>query len=383
MKNKQKIVIFFLSFILIGIFLLGNFAEVNAATQCESSGGTCEIDPGDPTGTNQNPCPEGKEKSSESCDKSNWICCKAKSVPLSCCESLCKPPEGGKCLNGDVPVEKECSEIEACKSEGSTSTSDSTSDVTGGYAPMEEIPGFGRPGDWPSYILSVYQFGIWTIGISAMLMVMIGGYMYLISAGNAASAGKAKGVITDAITGLILALTAWLILHTINPNLVNLPGNLSASLSLGTGSISDGSGSSGNPDSHCFPMTTGLCSVENLKKYFGANAEKASGICHAESGGIENIPSGADKCQPGGQSVSFGLFQINISANDVADVKCVDKAASPVYTSKNHNCKPQSDYEKCKKAAQTGEKNIQEAVKLSKNGKYWGLWGANKAHCHF
>ena len=380
MKNKQKIVTFYLFFILAGVSLLGNFAEAQTTTSCESAGGTCEIDPGDPTGTGQNPCPEGKEKSSESCGD-NWVCCKN---TTGCCVN------GSNCTNAKVASDcqspatfesKKCSEIDACKSGGSTPISD----ATGGYVPMEEIPGFGRPGDWPSYILSVYQFGIWTIGISAMLMIMIGGYMYLISAGNAASAGKAKGVITDAITGLILALTAWLILHTINPDLVNLPGNLSASLSLGAGSISDGSvpGSSGNPDSHCSPMTTGLCSVENLKKYFGANAEKASGICHAESGGIENIPSGADKCQPGGQPVSFGLFQINISANDVADVKCVDKAASPVYTSKNHNCKPQSDYEKCKKAAQTGEKNIQEAVILSENGNKWGKWGANKTHCHF
>jgi len=116
MKNKQKIVTFYLFFILAGVSLLGNFAEAQTTTSCESAGGTCEIDPGDPTGTGQNPCPEGKEKSSESCDKYNWICCKAKSVPPSCCESLCKAPEGGKCLDGSVPVKKSCSEIQSCSS---------------------------------------------------------------------------------------------------------------------------------------------------------------------------------------------------------------------------------------------------------------------------
>ncbi len=88
------------------------------------------------------------------------------------------------------------------------------------YTPMEAIPGFGKPADFPTYIMAVYKFGLWTIGISAMLMIVLGGYMYLVSAGNASQTGKAKGVIADAIVGLILALVSWLLLYTINPDLV-------------------------------------------------------------------------------------------------------------------------------------------------------------------
>jgi hypothetical protein len=51
---------------------------------------------------------------------------------------------------------------------------------------------------------------------------MVGGYMYITSAGNSASTGKAKETITDAIIGLLLALTSWLLLYTINPDLVIL-----------------------------------------------------------------------------------------------------------------------------------------------------------------
>lgn len=97
------------------------------------------------------------------------------------------------------------------------------------YTPMEQIPGFSTTGGFCSYISAVYKFGIWAVGIAAMLMIMIGGYMYMMSAGNTASTGKAKSVITDAIIGLILALTSYLILYEINPNL------LSCKISAGDG----------------------------------------------------------------------------------------------------------------------------------------------------
>ena len=46
--------------------------------------------------------------------------------------------------------------------------------------------------------------------------------MYITSAGNNSSMEKAKGVITDAIVGLVLALGAYLLLYVINPDLVKI-----------------------------------------------------------------------------------------------------------------------------------------------------------------
>jgi len=90
------------------------------------------------------------------------------------------------------------------------------------YTPMENIPGFEKTSDFFTYVSNIYKFGIWTIGIAAMLMIMIGGYVYLTSAGNTAQTGKAKSIITDAIVGIILALVSYLLLYTINPDLVKL-----------------------------------------------------------------------------------------------------------------------------------------------------------------
>ncbi len=70
------------------------------------------------------------------------------------------------------------------------------------------------------YIGSIYKIALWMVGISALLMISIGAFMYITSAGNNASMQTAKEVIADAIIGLILAFLAWLILYIINPSLV-------------------------------------------------------------------------------------------------------------------------------------------------------------------
>ncbi len=92
------------------------------------------------------------------------------------------------------------------------------------YVPMEEIPGFGKPESYELYILAIYKFGLWTVGISAVLMISIGAFMYITSAGNTSSTGKAKEIIFDAIAGVILALTSYVLLYTINPNLLDIKG---------------------------------------------------------------------------------------------------------------------------------------------------------------
>ena len=45
--------------------------------------------------------------------------------------------------------------------------------------------------------------------------------MYLTSAGNTSAMGNAKGVITDAIIGLVLAISAWFLLNFINPEILS------------------------------------------------------------------------------------------------------------------------------------------------------------------
>jgi len=102
------------------------------------------------------------------------------------------------------------------------------------YRTMEQIPGTPGAGinaDWCVYLSYIYKFGLWSVGIATLLMIIIGGFMYTTSAGNNTSMEKAKGVITDAIAGLLLALASWLLLNTINPDLLrcSIPARLPVS----------------------------------------------------------------------------------------------------------------------------------------------------------
>ena len=92
------------------------------------------------------------------------------------------------------------------------------------YKPMENIPGFEEEttGDFATYVGAIYKFGIAAVGIAALLMITIGGYLYAISAGNTALMDKAKGMIIDAMVGLLLAMLAYLIMYELNPDLVKI-----------------------------------------------------------------------------------------------------------------------------------------------------------------
>jgi hypothetical protein len=72
------------------------------------------------------------------------------------------------------------------------------------------------------HISDFYQYFIGAIAILAVVMIMWGGFLWLTAAGSASQIGVAKTKITGALIGLVLALGAYLILNTINSNLVNL-----------------------------------------------------------------------------------------------------------------------------------------------------------------
>jgi hypothetical protein len=103
------------------------------------------------------------------------------------------------------------------------------------YQIHEKIPGqVGRSGSvggvdygaegidtLQDYLESAYKFGIAIVGILAVVMIGVGGFMYIVtSAGNAGKLADAKEIITSAILGLVMALLSWLILFVINPDLV-------------------------------------------------------------------------------------------------------------------------------------------------------------------
>jgi len=73
----------------------------------------------------------------------------------------------------------------------------------------------------PELIAFVYLIGLWLVGIAVFVQITGGGVRWLLSAGKPGEIEKAKSQITNAIFGLILLLSSYVILNTINPDLVN------------------------------------------------------------------------------------------------------------------------------------------------------------------
>src|SRR3989344_1225327 len=74
----------------------------------------------------------------------------------------------------------------------------------------------------PSYINYLFVFGLGLITILALTWMIIGGITYILAAGNAAKVEDAKDMIFQALLGVGLLLVSYLLLRTINPDLVNL-----------------------------------------------------------------------------------------------------------------------------------------------------------------
>jgi|GEM_PF-2117681 len=72
------------------------------------------------------------------------------------------------------------------------------------------------------YIKAIYQYGVGVIGILAAVILMFGGVLWLTAGGNTGQVSEAKEWIKASLTGLIIALLSYIILLTVNPDLVNL-----------------------------------------------------------------------------------------------------------------------------------------------------------------
>jgi hypothetical protein len=115
----------------------------------------------------------------------------------------------------------------------------------------------------------------------------------------------------------------------------------------------------------------------------------ASIVAMHESTGNPANASKSDKCLPGGQSVSFGLFQINITNHKINGLNCPAAFDYPAgtnpreYDANNKYCTiiDQNLYNSCVTAAETPQYNIQAACQISSNGTNWGAWLADINAC--
>lgn len=66
----------------------------------------------------------------------------------------------------------------------------------------------------------IYVFGLGLVALSALVMMVYGGVLYMTAGDSQDRVKQARTSINNSIFGLVIALLAWLILYTINPSLV-------------------------------------------------------------------------------------------------------------------------------------------------------------------
>lgn len=159
------------------------------------------------------------------------------------------------------------------------------------YVPDISIPGFTagtsveiNGSTIANYIRGIFIIFIWSVGVLAVVMVIYGGIKWVAAAGNPGLIGDAKDVITNAIIGLVIALTSFLVLRLINPEFTNftpLSVNPVSRCSLAliskiieeAGTVADCSSDRifGSPKRICFPYTKLPCIEGDLNQLIMSN----------------------------------------------------------------------------------------------------------------
>jgi len=99
----------------------------------------------------------------------------------------------------------------ACSGKASTSASCTAANGQGGNDPV------GGPNGLIAKASNIIAI---VAGIGAVIMIFIGGFQFIASAGNAESAAKARKRITAAVVGLVIVVLAWAIVRFVVDRLI-------------------------------------------------------------------------------------------------------------------------------------------------------------------
>ncbi len=110
------------------------------------------------------------------------------------------------------------------------------------------LPGINTTSSPAGFVANFYSFALLLSGILAFGVIVWGGVKYATGRGNPSSESEAKSWITGALLGLLLLAGAYIVLQTVNPDIVSLklpalPG-LNA---VSTGGATGGGAAGGGP----------------------------------------------------------------------------------------------------------------------------------------
>jgi hypothetical protein len=268
-----------------------------------------------------------------------------------------------------------------------------------------------------------------SLGVVAMIFVIAyAGASFMLNPTNPETRTKARSMLINVVVGMVVLLSAWLVVDFIMKTLYNdgaqygpwnsilapIAGDTSCiqattphaisgilgSIANGTfnGSQTGNGGTGGTgggvPSGPPAPATRGICTPTGLGQYgWPSNlTTKMSCVTRFENGSCNaSAPSGTDIGRDG-NSVSIGLFQVNISANNLntpaceqfnsgQPLNCTQAFGGGAYTASNHQTfvTNQRLYQVCRAAASNPSCNTSEAINIyNKQGiKAWGTAAQN------
>jgi hypothetical protein len=285
---------------------------------------------------------------------------------------------------------------------------------------------------------NVVSAGI-SVGILfAVIIIAWAGFILITSPFNAEAKGTAHKMLINAVIGLLIVCSAWLIVDFVMKALYSGPDGqqgkfgpwnsiltggdicVQETKNMGTlfsgpitagqlntvvysGGTTGGSGGVGSGP-RCQPAVTqsNPCSVTSMQKgCFAKRASDAAIICNMESaGGNPRVESGSDKLNNGsGPSYSVGLWQINLTVHELKKdgktLKCPEAFTNPCkqgyYTdSKNHpgwcnsavknTSEAKALYAACVEAAKDPAVSTAAACAMDKNMDF-SDWACSASRC--
>lgn len=138
------------------------------------------------------------------------------------------------------------------------------------------------------YIAGIYTWAVGIAGLIAVVLIIMGGFVYLTSGGNAQRTQEGKDRITSALFGLLLLLGSYVLLYTINPDLVKFKSLRIKIIerkqwddSIAVGEKGVGAGNCGGVNGQTQELASGLGLSGDLHRYasystkYGSTCEKS------------------------------------------------------------------------------------------------------------
>ena len=123
------------------------------------------------------------------------------------------------------------------------------------------LPGTASSTTVSGAITNFYSFALVAAGILAFGAIVWAGIKYATGRGNPAAESEGKSWITNALLGLLLLAGAWIILFTINPQIVNLPQGFDLPTLNGAAFGGGGSITTSSVQRFCQGTTYGACPI--------------------------------------------------------------------------------------------------------------------------